>query len=388
MSAIGAAATLMPISFLANRPRIPGSLFVRVADASYIRACSFLWQRFRPGAELFAIFILGRNALTVLCPLIPATSVKLVTMNILLYTSLVLVALGKPWRVPASNVLDIILHIGLLVVLDVASMFESPNKDTLTATIICLVFLLIMLFAIGAAMIFGLILHIARLRRKPWKFFLSHHKRAAGGIARLLKIQLQKRGSGYTTFLDTDNLSVLTELFSCVRDTETLVVLATPGILARKWCIGEIVTARLHSIRTVVLRWPQYTDPNEAFQQNLTFAIPGVEALTAYSISLDDVAETLRWFQTVDSIAVPGSWSLEVVGHLCDTLTGRPGPPAEEARTPDVIILADPGNQEAVATAYVIVELLLSSTAARYNAPLVLKKGDGIPENFQPMRGP
>ena len=30
------------------------------------------------------------------------------------------------------------------VVLDVASMFESPNKDTLTATIICLVFLLIM----------------------------------------------------------------------------------------------------------------------------------------------------------------------------------------------------------------------------------------------------
>ena len=95
----------------------------------------------------------------------------------------------------------------------------------------------IMIAGIALSVLYGLALHILHKNQKPWQFFLSHHKRAAGGIARLLKINLQKRG--FSVFLDTDNLTDLTKLFTFVRDTETLVVLATPGILARKWCIGE-----------------------------------------------------------------------------------------------------------------------------------------------------
>ena len=51
----------------------------------------------------------------VLCPLLPSVSVKLVVLNMLLYVSLIAVTVSQPWRVPASNVLDTVLHVGLLV---------------------------------------------------------------------------------------------------------------------------------------------------------------------------------------------------------------------------------------------------------------------------------
>eukprot|EP00439_Symbiodinium_sp_Y106_P023885 s6647_g2.t3 len=60
MSVIGAVACLMPLSFLAVciwiiHLELPKRLLR--ADATYCRACSFLWLRFRPGAERFVIFM-------------------------------------------------------------------------------------------------------------------------------------------------------------------------------------------------------------------------------------------------------------------------------------------------------------------------------------------
>ncbi|CAE6956863.1 RPS6, partial [Symbiodinium sp. CCMP2456] len=216
---IGAAACLMPLCFLSlcfwiiflKLPR-----WLRRADAVYFRACSFLWMRYRPGAERFSIFFLCRNALIVLCPLLPSLSIKLVVLNVLLYSSLIATTLSQPWRVPASNALDMLLHVGLLVVLYMASMFAGHEVGTtglIMATMISLVFILVMVAAIVATMLYGLGLYILRQRRKPWRFFLSHHKRAAGSFARLLKIQLQQSGYGFSVFLDTDNLRDLTELF-------------------------------------------------------------------------------------------------------------------------------------------------------------------------------
>ena len=51
----------------------------------------------------------------VVCPLLPSLFVKLVVMNILLYSSLITMTLSQPWRVSASNSLDMLLHVGLLV---------------------------------------------------------------------------------------------------------------------------------------------------------------------------------------------------------------------------------------------------------------------------------
>eukprot|EP00439_Symbiodinium_sp_Y106_P028760 s5243_g3.t1 len=307
---IGAAACLMPLCFLSlcfwiifvKLPR-----WLRRADAVYFRACSFLWMRFRPGAERFSIFFLCRNALIVLCPLLPSLSIKLVVLNVLLYSSLIATTLSQPWRVPASNALDVLLHVGLLVVLYMASMFAG-------------------------------------------------HEEALA----LLKIQLQQSGYGFSVFLDTDNLRDLTELFGFVRDTETCVVLASPGILARKWCVGEIVTAKLHNVHTVMVRWPNFADPTAMMYEKLEFAIPGIEALTAYSISIDDVCKTLRWLRTLDCIAFPHSLNLESIGRVNSA--------------------ADPGNQEAVATAHVLFELLKLSKEVRMSSS-VLETGDELPGN-------
>ncbi|CAE7243445.1 RPS6 [Symbiodinium natans] len=392
MSVIGAVACLMPLCFLAVCIWIICvELPKRVlrADATYYRACSFLWLRFRPGGERFAIFMLVRNALMVLCPLLPSVSVKLAALNVLLYLSLIAMTLSQPWRVPASNVLDTLLHVGLLVVLYMASLFAGHGVDDASlvqATAISLFFMLMMPVAVAVVVLYGLGLHFVRRSRKPWHFFLSHHKRAAGSFARLLKIQLQQRkqrGAALNAFLDTDNLRDLTELFNFVQDSETFVILASPGILARKWCVGEIVTAKLHKVHTVIVRWPNFTDPTATMHENLSFAIPGVEALTAYSISLHDVSSTLRWIKTLESFSFPHSLDAESIGKICDALTGGvlPSLSSLERKTarPDCVILVDPRNQEAVATAHVLLELLRLGKEVRLS-PVVLKAGDRVPD--------
>ncbi|CAE7934647.1 unnamed protein product, partial [Symbiodinium necroappetens] len=102
-----------------------------------------------------------------------------------------------------------------------ASTFAGAEADSGTSVVMCLFFLLLMGLGVIGAMAYGVILHVARGRRKPWHFFLSHQKSTSGSLARLLKIQLLKRSSRFTTFMDTDNLRDLTELFGFVRDTHT-----------------------------------------------------------------------------------------------------------------------------------------------------------------------
>ncbi|CAJ1332770.1 unnamed protein product, partial [Effrenium voratum] len=166
-------------------------------------------------------------------------------MNLLLYGTLVATAYCKPWRAPAANFLDMLLVIGMLVILDMGSLFVE-EVDASTTMAICMLFSCLMLFAIIGAILYGVAKHFILKYRKAFRFFLCHQKVAAGSLSRLLKMELQKRGSRFKTFVDCDDLNDLTRLFSYVgQDTETLVVLATPDILTRKWCVGEMCTARV-----------------------------------------------------------------------------------------------------------------------------------------------
>ncbi|OLQ03825.1 hypothetical protein AK812_SmicGene13203 [Symbiodinium microadriaticum] len=115
----------------------------------------------------------------------------------LLQAPAVEVSLVQPWRFLAGNALDVMLHVGLLatcredghaplpkadnqVVLDMASTFAGAEADSGTSVVMCLFFLLLMGLGVIGAMV-------------PW------------------------------TFMDTDNLRDLTELFGFVRDTHTFV---------------------------------------------------------------------------------------------------------------------------------------------------------------------
>ena len=79
-------------------------------------------------------------------------------------------------------------------------------------------------------------LHRFTLRlRKPFHFFLCHHKVGGGAFCRLLLVRLVKHGHlARVVFLESDNLQDLSLLFGIVGEkTETLVVLCTREIFLR-----------------------------------------------------------------------------------------------------------------------------------------------------------
>jgi len=386
MAIIGGLACLMPLGFLSICMwviiiELPKRL--QAADVKFVRACSFLFMRFRPGAEIFSVLFLVRNALVVLCPLLPSPSAKVVSMNLILYGSLAMVAFSKPWRAPACNFLDVMLLSCMLVILDAGSLFVRED-DGHTTMAICLIFSVVMVLSILGAVFYGVGRHFILKYRKQFRFFLCHQKVAAGSMARLLKMELQKRGSRNTTFVDCDDLNDLTRLFSYVgQDTETFVILGSPDILTRKWCVGEICTARSHKVRTVLLKWPEFVNPDEDFIQKYDSVVPDISELVNYNIGLQEVQETMAWINTVETVDVPSLVTLESMTYICSCLTGSSQTLSRaSAESPDCIILSDLDNMEAAATAYVLLGLVVPKLVGgeRNNMPAVLQKGRSVSE--------
>lgn len=83
--------------------------------------------------------------------------------------------------------------------------------------------------------------------------FLSHYKMQAGTEATLMAGELLKMiqedlfnpacDHRHPVFIDSEALEDLKELRYHVAQTHNLVVLLTPGIFSRPWCLVEIVTA-------------------------------------------------------------------------------------------------------------------------------------------------
>eukprot|EP00913_Durusdinium_trenchii_P025622 g24049.t1 len=277
MSLVGGLCCLLPIAFLTvcsyiTLVKLPS--WIADGEVKLIRSCSFLFMRFRPGAEVYSVLFSVRNALVVLCPLLPSASGRILCMNLVLYGSLVMVAYGKPWRATLCNTLDLFLLAGMLVILDMGSLFVL-NIDGPSTAAICIVFSTVMFISIVAAVFYGIAKHVMLKYHKPFRYFVCHQKNAAGSYARLLKIELQKRGPRFSTFIDCDDLNDLTKLFSYVgQDTQTLLILGSPQILTRKWCVGEMVTGRIENVHTVLLTFPGFVMPDESFIETYTTLVP------------------------------------------------------------------------------------------------------------------
>eukprot|EP00438_Fugacium_kawagutii_P007550 Skav227032 [mRNA] locus=scaffold635:42932:52073:- [translate_table: standard] len=245
------------LQFLAQRLR-------SLRQVRLIRACSFLFVRFRPGAEAYSVLFLLRNALVVLCPLLPSSSGRILCMNLILYGSLVMVAYGKPWRHQLCNALDdLFLLSGMLVILDMGSLFIRDVDMGLTAAI-CIVFSVFMCLSVLLAMAYGLFKHIVQ------------------------KLEFSYVG----------------------QDTQTLLILGSPQILTRKWCVGEMVTGRLQKVHTVLLAFPGFEKPDQRFIETYTTLVPDITELANYNIGLDEVEATLRWINDVTTIQVGSKWNL------------------------------------------------------------------------------
>lgn len=347
---------LLPVSFLVMCTYLLWVILprrVRVANAAFIRACSFLVLRFKPGYESFTLAFLLRNVLFVLTPMMHS-SISLFVMGNLLALTAVSVAYFKPWRSDLASVVDVLVSSALLSVLLMGALTVN-DSDPKPLMVLCTLRGSLIICALIMGALYSILQHIASKFRKKFAFFLSHHRTASAAYARLLRMELRQRGSQFTAFLDSDHLTDLTRLFSYVSsDTQTFVLLGTPSVLKRKWCMGELVMARIANVDTVVLSFPDFDLPDESFVRNYARLVPEIKELSMYGLGLSEVHDTLRWLSTVTNYPIASQFSKEgvvaTVGQLTNTVTQE----FQQGHTTEYAILADPGNMEAMATAEVM----------------------------------
>lgn len=131
-----------------------------------------------------------------------------------------------------------------------------------------------------AAMLTGLSTH-SLVDADRHLIFLSHFKQEAGTEATLMQEALARMISQIPecpecevpVFLDSANLNHLGEVRAEVEKSENLVLLLTPGVLKRPWCLVEIATAFEKGVRIVpvVVERPgiSFKYPDELFYYNL-----------------------------------------------------------------------------------------------------------------------
>ncbi|CAE7252522.1 unnamed protein product [Symbiodinium microadriaticum] len=356
------ALSTVPIAFLSICVRI--IVFdlpkrIQRADVGFVNACSFLVLRYRPGVEAFAVIVLLRNILVTLSPLITSQAGSLLLLCTCLYITFCGVAFWQPWRTKLATYTDLVMHAGSLLVLDMGKFYAPAAEDGYTLMIICIV-------ASGIMLVWGtvVVLWAARhrfLKRQHFRFALSHHTPEAGTLARLLKIELQKRHN-LRTFIGSDDLTDLTQHFTCIaQDVDTLVALAGRDFLLQRWCVGDVVTAKAHGVEVVLLSLPGFVMPDQQFVEAYEKFVPSVKELAVHGITLEQVRDSLTWCSSLERFDVVGcdpEMLTQAVGWLVgNDATLKHSSVVSESRSMSVegttyLILADTTHMEPQAAAY------------------------------------
>lgn len=324
MVLVGAVASVIPVSFLSMCVWVISSLPRRLlqGDVAFLHAFAFLFFRFHSGSYWFVFVVLLRNTCVALVPVIPNEALELFALAMILLPSLVISARVFPWRVHLANYLDIATNGGFLLIVFLAALFKDVSDKSLIADLLIIVFFCIVSLFLGAVCV--ALYTWCSQRGKAYAYFLCHHKEGGGGFCRLLKMRLKSHAQvKREVFLDSDNLQDLSVLFSIVGNrVDTFVVLCSREILYRPWCVGEMCTADLHSINTILILFPEFQWPSPEFIADIGTHVEGVESLAQYGISLAMARGTLQRLSTRRQVILPPSITLEcmqsVVGHLVD----------------------------------------------------------------------
>ena len=324
MMIVGALASLLPLVFLSLCAWVTHVLPKRLhqGDTAFLNAFAFLLFRFRPGAHNHALVLLLRNFALAVIPVIADLAIKLCASAVVVIACVLLGVSRSPWIVRHANHLDVAMHAGLLIVLFLAALQTTAVDDDVIGNLLLAVF-----SGFACAFLIAMVwsLHLCALRlRKPFQFFLCHHKVGGGAFCRLLKMRLMSHAQvSRNVFLDSDNLQDLSLLFAIVGEkTETLVVLCTKEILYRPWCVGEMTTARLHNIDTILVIFPDFEDPTRTFIENFA-SVEGVQSLAPYGISFEMAQQTLWWLGTLPWIGLPRSISSTGADAVVEKLVSR-----------------------------------------------------------------
>eukprot|EP00435_Cladocopium_sp_Y103_P026252 s1980_g6.t1 len=355
---------------------------VNSGDVTFVRSCRFLIFRFHPGYEVFALILLARNILFACAPMLPWPSVSVVIMQSLLGCSIALTTYFKPWKTRAATVIDIVVNASLQSVLLVGSFF-MPSIDPSASMALCTCVVALLLFGLLMCAAVGVAKQLMGCWLKSYRFFLCHHKASAGCLSRLLKMELTGQGANHKVFVDTDNLTDLTRLFTVVsNEVDMLVVVGTPPVLTRKWCLGEITTARLNNVPAVVLGLAGFELPNHCLDVHL--GLVNISDLANYGISMEDLKDTINWLRTVKCFRLE-DFSLSALQSIVEELKGvktavSPAAYLTDSADSDCLILSDSSNTEAMATAYILAAMTSQQIMhTQQTLPRVVMKGEKLP---------
>ena len=157
--------------------------------------------------------------------------------------------------------------------------------------------------------------------------FVSHFKVEAGSDARYLK-DLLERMLGARVYLDSVDLVDLETLVEGVHASDCVVLLGTPGVLTRPWCIVELYSAHARGIPVVLLQIARRElDLDDAarliddLETELDRRNPNAFAEVSRRLSgapLDEVKAALRSVLHLDTAHAPGHRPLVFHPHGTD----------------------------------------------------------------------
>lgn len=142
--------------------------------------------------------------------------------------------------------------------------------------------------------------------------FLSHYKVEAGTEAALMRTELEHAIQGNSNhpgnhfdqpvFLDSDNLTALSDLQEKVRTAHNLVLLLTRNVLRRRWVLLEILTARREGTRIILVQISkpgyEFVFPDESFfemlQSGKFLDQSSLDLITECNFTVDDLEQALR----------------------------------------------------------------------------------------------
>jgi hypothetical protein len=274
-------------------------------DVGFATRYRFFFGRFSPDKYYWGIVFLSRSLGLAFIPvLLSSQGPRLLVLLIFLCGYTVFQLLVWPWRGKLTNFADLIVSVSLIATGIIGCLLTPPSDDVrnvaqavLVGSFVALICVLIA--CLGRAAIRGL----ATSRRKDFRYFLSHHKTAAGCMARYMQQLLDGDGK---IFLDSDHLQDLDLLIDIVRkDVDVLLVILSEDIFWRPWCAAEITTAVLNEIPIQLVAVEGYGKGPDLLEgdlyERLRTSIPSsdLDALGSFEIGYREIEKAYRHVATL-----------------------------------------------------------------------------------------
>jgi len=319
MISLGLVVLTVPLAFLVKCCHAAWGFpaHMQAGRVDFLQAYSFLFCRYKTMTYWYGLVHLFRSLFLAIIPILPIVSIQLLCMQVVLLLSLIFNVTYQPWRVPVSNIVDACFTMAIMFVISCAAFYTDSEPSVALAWIgvIIVCGALLVLPTIVVVLLFN---HFFRKNKKPFQFFLCHHKTGAGSFARLLKMELENyKGVTGQVFLDCDHLMDLEVLFDQVASlTETVVIVASKEIFTRLWCVGEITTAKMKGLNAIKVALPDFEELQDDFIDNFNFYVPNLSTLSNNGISLQEAQEAMRWSRDLDTVKVSPHLSNDILAKI------------------------------------------------------------------------